>query len=159
MSLEEEKRTSEECDNLLDGEKASLEERMATLDGSVERFSQRIEVLVDEKTMLEDQVEDVSRLLEGEGMRRKVVQDDLKWLLQKGVVRVVDRVVESTEFSLGVRRMKVASMATEVEGGKQVIREEISIGKFMPGEPSTLLEHTLALHAEVKSFLETDFAS
>lgn len=31
--------------------------------------------------MLESQVEDVSRKLEEEGMRMKVVEDDLKWLL------------------------------------------------------------------------------
>ncbi|CAH1446248.1 unnamed protein product [Lactuca virosa] len=55
--------------------------------------------------------------------------------------------------------MKASCMAIEVEGGKQVIREQIVTGKFVPGEPSTLLEHTQAMHAEVKPFLETDFAS
>ncbi|CAH1449988.1 unnamed protein product [Lactuca virosa] len=50
-------------------------------------------------------------------------------------------------------------MASEVEGGKQVVREQIATGKFVPGKPRTLLEHTRAMHMEVKSFLETDFAS
>lgn len=68
--------------------------------------------------MLESQVEDVSRKLEEEGMRMKVVEDDLKWLLQKGIIRVVNKVVESSEFSLGVRRVKAACMAIGVESSK-----------------------------------------
>lgn len=50
-------------------------------------------------------------------------------------------------------------MVVGVEGGKQVIKEQIATGKFMPGELNTLLEHTHVIYAEVKSFLETDFAS
>ncbi|CAH1452882.1 unnamed protein product [Lactuca virosa] len=55
--------------------------------------------------------------------------------------------------------MKATCMATGVEGGKQVIREQISTRKFVPGKLSTLLEYTQAMHAEVKSFLETEFVS
>ncbi|CAH1442033.1 unnamed protein product [Lactuca virosa] len=50
-------------------------------------------------------------------------------------------------------------MVVEVEGGKQVVREQITIGRFVPGEPNALLENTQAMHAEVKYFVETDFAS
>lgn len=70
----------------------------------------------------------------------------------------MDKVVKNAEFSFGIRRMKAACMATGVEGGKHVIREQISTGKLIPGE-STVLEHTQAMHAEVKSFLETYSAS
>ncbi|CAH1413742.1 unnamed protein product [Lactuca virosa] len=54
--------------------------------------------------------------------------------------------------------MKAACMALRVEGGKQVIRDQTATRKFRSGEPSTLLEHTQAMHVDVKSFLETDFA-
>ncbi|CAH1450684.1 unnamed protein product [Lactuca virosa] len=50
-------------------------------------------------------------------------------------------------------------MATGVEGGKQVLREQVAARKFTPGESSVLLQYTQVIHAEVKSFLETDFAS
>ena len=63
--------------------------------------------------------------------------------------------LESVEFSLGVRRMKVVCMAAGVEGCKQAIYEQVSAWKFIFGEPSTILEHTLAMHAAVKSFMET----
>ncbi|CAH1433750.1 unnamed protein product [Lactuca virosa] len=55
--------------------------------------------------------------------------------------------------------MKAACIATGVESGKKVIREQVAIGKFIPGEPSALLEYTQAMHVELKSFLDTDFAS
>ncbi|CAH1437233.1 unnamed protein product [Lactuca virosa] len=55
--------------------------------------------------------------------------------------------------------MKAACMAFRVEGGKQVIKEHIATRKFIPGEPSALLEHTQSMHAKVKFFLEMDFAS
>lgn len=77
-----------------------MEDRLATLDRSMEHFSQRIEVFVEEKGVLEGQVEDVSRLLEGKEIRRKVLEDDLKWMLHKVVVWVVGKVVESADFSL-----------------------------------------------------------
>lgn len=50
-------------------------------------------------------------------------------------------------------------MVFGMEDGREVIREQIATINFIPGEPSTLLEHTRAMHAEVKYFLETDFAS
>lgn len=81
------------------------------------------------------------------------------WLLQKGIVRVIDKVVESVEFSLGVRRMKAVCMAAGVEGGKQVIREQVATKRFIPGESSAFPGHTQAMHAEVNSFLETNFDS
>lgn len=76
-----------------------------------------------------------------------------------GVVRMVDKVVKSTNSSLGVRCMKATFMDAGIKGGKLVIREQIATRTFMPDEPSTLLEHTQEMHVEMKSFLETDFAS
>ncbi|CAI9271418.1 unnamed protein product [Lactuca saligna] len=114
---------------------------------------------MEEKRVLEGPVEEVSRLLEGEGMRRKVVEDDFKWLLQNGVFQVVEKAVECANVSLGLRCMKAACITAGVEGGKQVIREQISTEKFMSDEPSTLLEHTQVMHENVKFLLENDFAS
>lgn len=60
------------------------------------------------------------------------------------IVRLVDRVIESFEFSLGVWRMKAACMAAGVEGGKQVMREQVAIRKFNHGEPSAVVELNLS---------------
>lgn len=86
------------------GEQASIEESVATFDGAVERFSKGIETLVEEKKALETHVETGRRPLKVEKTMRKKLEEDVVWFLQKGVVRVMDKVVESANFlwALGV---------------------------------------------------------
>ncbi|CAI9272431.1 unnamed protein product [Lactuca saligna] len=87
------------------------------------------------------------------------VEAALACLLKKGIVQVVDKLIESSEFTLRIKQMKSACMETRVEGGKRVIREQFAAGIFTPGESSALLEYTQAMHTDVESFLETNFAS
>ncbi|CAI9301881.1 unnamed protein product [Lactuca saligna] len=72
---------------------------------------------------------------------------------------MVDWVVEIPEFSLGVRQMKAVCIDTGVEGGKQVIWEQVATGKFTPGVPGVVVEHTQMMHASVNAFMETYFTS
>ena len=106
LDLEKEKHVFEECYELWAREKPSLKEQVATSDGAVECLSQWIETLVEEKKALETQVEIGRSQLEVENMRMNTVEEDVVWFLHKGVVRVVDKVIESVEFSLGGRHMK-----------------------------------------------------
>lgn len=43
------------------------------------------------------------------------METNLSWVLQKGVVRIVGRVVESSEFALGIRHEKAACVASSVD--------------------------------------------
>lgn len=52
--------------------------------------------------------------------RRKVLETDFAWVLQKRVVRVVDRVVKSSEVALGIRHLKVQCLDAGTERGKQM---------------------------------------
>lgn len=81
------------------------------------------------------------------------------WFLQKGVILVVDKVVKRAEFSLGVRRMKATCMIVGVERGKQMVREQVVVRKFDHRESSIIVDLIQAMHAFVKAFMETDFAS
>lgn len=54
-------------------------------------------------------------------LKRKALEEDLALVLQKGVVHVADRVVESDKFDLGVRRVKATCMAADVESGKEIV--------------------------------------
>lgn len=54
---------------------------MATLDGLMEHFSQRIEVLVEEKKVMEVQAERSLKRLEEEVVERKVTEEKLGWFL------------------------------------------------------------------------------
>ena len=53
---------------------------------------------------------------------------------------MVDWVIESIEFSLGVRQMKVACVVVGMEGGKQVVREQVATKKIDPRELSVVVE-------------------
>lgn len=55
--------------------------------------------------------------------------------------------------------MKMARVVAGVENGKQVIREQIVVGKFVSEEPDATTKHAQAMHAAIKSFMEPDFAS
>lgn len=92
-------------------------------------------------------------------MKRENEEADLSWLLKKGIVWVVDKLTESSEFTLGIKQMKAMCMVAGEEGSKQVIMEQVATGKHTHGKPNALLEYTQAMHDEVKSFLERDFAS
>lgn len=58
-----------------------------------------------------------------EELERRILEVEMAWILKKGIVRVMDRVIESTEFTLGVRKMKASCVVASVEGGKQAVRE------------------------------------
>lgn len=107
----------------------------------MERFSQCIEVLVEEKKVFEDQVDRAKKHLGEEVAKKKSVKDDLGWLLQKGIFRVVDKVVESSEFAMGVKQMKKVCMATGVDNGKQEVREYVIARMFVLGEAVATTEH------------------
>lgn len=109
--------------------------------------------------VFEDQVDRASRWLEEEVGRRKSVEDDPGWLLHKGVICVVDKVVESSKFAMGVKPKKMVCMAAGVENGKQEVQVQVVTGKFVPGEAVSTMEHTQAMHATVKVFMEIDFSS
>lgn len=102
LEFEGEKRSFEERYDILAREKASLEDKAATLDESVKRFSMCIEVLVEEKNIFEDRVDRADKQLGEEVEKRWSAEDDLGWLLQKVIVSVVDKVVECFEFAVGV---------------------------------------------------------
>ncbi|CAH1412212.1 unnamed protein product [Lactuca virosa] len=53
----------------------------------------------------------------------------------------------------------MSCVASGVENGKQVIREQVVAEKFVFREKDATLEHAQAMHAAIKSFMETEFAS
>lgn len=91
--------------------------------------------------------------------RRKILEADLAWFLQKGVVRVVDRVVESSEFALGIHCVKFVCVVAGIKMGKWMARVW-SVGSG-PGssDPDTATRSVEAMHAAIKAFAETDFTS
>ncbi|CAI9259171.1 unnamed protein product [Lactuca saligna] len=108
-----------------------MEDKVVSLYGSVERFCQRMEVLVEEKKVFEDQADCTDKQLGEEVAKRKSVEDDLGWRAWSLVWRMENREVW----------------------------EHVVAGKFVLGEAVATTEHIQAMNTVVKAFMETDFAS
>ncbi|CAI9299474.1 unnamed protein product [Lactuca saligna] len=122
-----------------------LVEKVQNLESEKEAFVERLELRDDQFT--------------SKVSRRKSLEVDLALVLQKGVVRVVDRVIKSSEFALRIRRVKAAYVAASVEKGKQVACTQ-SVGNS-PGSsnPDTVAQSIDTMHAAIRAFAETDFMS
>lgn len=119
--LKDEKYKFKERYVALVGEKSVAEDQVASLDREVERLSQRVQDPATEKEALEVCVRKKSEKLVVKALMRRALEEYLSWILQEGVVRVVDRVTESEEFSLGVRRLKAACVATVIEVDEKAV--------------------------------------
>lgn len=78
------------------------------------------------------------------------MEGDMAWPLWDGIVRVVNRVIQSPEFSTEIQCMKVACVATGVEGGKQAMKKQVASRKFDPYEANSIVEITQEMHAFVR---------
>lgn len=102
MCLKDGKRKFEEPYDLLDRERASVEDQVKSFDSKLESLSQQLENFMVEKRALEEQVEKQGEKLLIEESERRILELDMTWLLQNGVVHMVDQVIKSIEFPLGV---------------------------------------------------------
>lgn len=89
----------------------------------------------------------------------KILEADLAWILHKGVVRVVDRVVKSSDLTLGIRSVKVACMAASIESGKQVTRGWPASGALGLSNPKAMARSVEVIQATIRDFSEMNFMS
>ncbi|CAI9276496.1 unnamed protein product [Lactuca saligna] len=89
-----------------------LVEKVWLLKEERHKFDECYLMLSGEKTIVEAQVATLHGEFATEVSRRKVLEADLAWVLQKSVVRVVDRVVESSKFMIWNFYMKATCVAT-----------------------------------------------
>ncbi|CAI9277100.1 unnamed protein product [Lactuca saligna] len=112
-----------------------LAEEVQLLEEEQRKFDERYLVLSGEKNDVEDQV----ATLDGE-------------VLHKGVVRMVDLVVESRKFMLGIRRVMVVCVATGIEREKQMAH----VWSAGSGPGSSDLDAATwlidAMHAAIRAF-------
>lgn len=119
--LEDEKRKVEERYVLLAGEKFDVEDQVTILDGEVERLSMQVRDLAAKKEALEAHIRQQSEQLAFEASTRRALKGDLAWIMQEGVIRVVNRLSGREEFSFGVRSLKATCVAAGIESGKQAV--------------------------------------
>ncbi|CAI9301947.1 unnamed protein product [Lactuca saligna] len=102
-----------------------------------------------DKAALEDQVATL-------GDRSKQIED--QWMLEKGVVRVIDKVIESIEFANGIRGVCEAYEALGFEKGKRMGGHSASVREPKVPDPSRVARRIEKVDVTLSSLAETDFA-
>lgn len=72
---------------------------------------------------------------------------------------MVDRIIEHEEFLLRVRRLMATYVGAGIEGSEQVVQKQLISRNFNPTESSAATQSKQEMHASIKVFLETSFAS
>lgn len=60
---------------------------------------------------------------------------------------MVDRIIESDMFSLGIRHVKASFVTADVESGKEVVWKHVATIKFNSSESSFVAQSSDAIHA------------
>lgn len=60
---------------------------------------------------------------------------------------MVDRIVESDKFALGIRRVKASCVAADMESGKEMVWKHVATIKFNSSESSFVAQSSDSIHA------------
>ncbi|CAI9270570.1 unnamed protein product [Lactuca saligna] len=71
-----------------------------------EQLEDQVSSLTQEKDVLVSRLARYQRQLARANVEGVVAQGNFQWVLQKGVVRMIDRVIKSTEFAKGVHNVR-----------------------------------------------------
>ncbi|CAI9303718.1 unnamed protein product [Lactuca saligna] len=86
-----------------------------------------------------------------------VARGSLKWMLEKGVVHVIDKVIKSMEFASGIQGIHNAFEALVFEKGKQLGGCSTISGESEAPEPGCGVRRTEEVDTALSSLAETDF--
>lgn len=79
-------------------------------------------------------------------------------MLEKGVVRIIFKVVESAEFASGTQGVRRACEALGFEKGKELGGCSTISGKFKALNPGRVMRRIEEVHIALSSLAKTDFA-
>ena len=87
-----------------------------------------------------------------------VARGNFQWVLENGVVHVIDEVIESAEVANGVPGVREACEALGFEKGKRLGGCSISVGEPDDPDPGRVARRAKEVDAALSSSSETDFA-
>lgn len=117
----------------------------------MESLTQTNEGLMIQNESLERDLADRERELE-------VSRADRNWLLQVGLVRMMDKLLELPEFTGGISRIHHAAFAAGEESGWANLKALVDAGTYDPSASDSRLSHSSALDDALLAFATMDFA-
>lgn len=168
----------EHAHSVLSASEAGLQGEVAGLGATVQRLEGENRSLVSEKSVLEDvrsalegQVESLTQANEGLMIQNEILERDLidheqelevlrvdrNWLLQVGLVCVMDKLLEHPEFTCGVSRIHHATFVAGEESGWANLKAQVDAGTYDPSASDSRSSHSSALDDALLDFATMDF--
>ncbi|KAI3778064.1 hypothetical protein L2E82_07060 [Cichorium intybus] len=124
------------------------------------QLKERLSVLGREKTELQDALAGRDRVAQAKTQALEEAEADLSWLLTTGVVGVVDLVLKSRDFGMGVHRLKEVCMAAgQAQGYSRAIKDMKAGKEIAPEEEEPALDLSLEVDEAVDAFMNVDYAT
>ncbi|KAL7584393.1 hypothetical protein Lser_V15G42406 [Lactuca serriola] len=132
--------------------KSVLEDVRGVLESQVVSLTQENEGLMIQNESLEQDV--VDREWEVE-----VLKVNCSWLLQVGLVHVMEKLLEHPEFTGGISRIRHAAFVVGEESGWANLKAQVDAGTYDPSTSDSRSSHSSVLDDALLAFATMDFAS
>ena len=112
-----------------------------------------------ENTGLDKRVAELEVDLLTENAAKGALEKDVSWILSDRLSRVVDRLIESSQFLQGLVLVKEACVAAGVEQGKKIVWEQVSAGEVDRKSEENVAVMTQEMEDAIVTFTKADFVS
>ncbi|CAI9290263.1 unnamed protein product [Lactuca saligna] len=138
-------------------EKTILKDQVLTLENRTERLEDQVRSLTREKNVLPNKLAQCQCQLAQARVDGAIAWGDLQWVLEKGVVRVLDRVIDNTEFARGIKGVSKACEALGFERVKQLSSCSTTSGRSGALDPDHVARKAEEVDNTLVSLAEMDF--
>lgn len=83
----------------------------------------------------------------------------LKWVVNKGAVRIMDKVIELLKFIHGIGLIKNICWIVGEESGRESVKRGVVVGTFHIGATSSSLSHVGEVTNYIYAFVSCDYAT
>ncbi|KAI3499674.1 hypothetical protein L1887_35479 [Cichorium endivia] len=129
-----------------------------SVEEQVEKLNRDNEALMIRLDNVDVELCEKDRLLEEKGVALEAVEKDLKWVVEEGAARIVEKIFLIPEFMHGINRIRRTSYVAGEEAGRRGLRQELKIGGPDTGEGGSASECAREVDDAMEEFATLDYA-
>ncbi|KAI3504146.1 hypothetical protein L1887_32691 [Cichorium endivia] len=143
---------------LLMSEKMSVEEQLSGTQERLDKVSEENEALMIRAESFDAESCEKDRLLEEGAAALAKAEGDLRWVVEEGMVRVVEKVFKIPELIHGVNRIRRTSFIAGEDAGRRALRQELNIAGPDVEEGSSSSNYAHEVKDAMEEFATLDYA-
>ncbi|KAI3691520.1 hypothetical protein L2E82_49883 [Cichorium intybus] len=143
---------------LLMSEKMSVEEQLASTQERLDKVSEENETLMIRTESFDAEACEKDRMLEEGAAALAKVEGDLKWVVEEGMVRVVEKVFMIPELIHSVNRIRRTSYIAGEDAGRRTLRQELNIAGPDAEEGRSSSSYVREVNDAMEEFATLDYA-